>query len=264
MVEKVAESIDLLIVPAFSAVSAADIDEILTSLSDETSLIARHGSKGQVAAVCGGSFLLGEAGLLSGRKATTAWPFAVELARRYPTAIVEAESLLVSDGKITTTGAFSASQDLALALIRQQGGQGLAKTVARATLLEPFRASQAPYISPDLIIDASPPFSHGIRQWLSCHLAQPYSLERLAAAFNVSSRTLLRRFGAETGRTPLKLLHDLRVDRAKELLEGTHLCLADVAEKVGYSDLSSFAVLFTRRTGLAPGAYRRRFRSRLG
>lgn len=254
---------DLLVVPAFEVVSAAELDEALSKLGPEVSLIRRAAARGAVAAICGGAFLLGEAGVLDGRRATTAWAFAGELARRYPAADVLSDALLVRDGSVTTSGAFSAAHDLALALVRERLGEGAARTLAKVTLLDAGRTSQAPYLDPRLHVRARNGFSQSASRWLSQRLAEPYSLERLAQALNVSSRTLLRRFKAQTGRTPLDHLQDLRIGRAKQLLEASDLRLGEVAREVGYLDLATFTRLFARKAQITPAAYRRRFRTRL-
>jgi transcriptional regulator GlxA family with amidase domain len=253
---------DLLVVPAFDLEGGGALDRVLARLAPEVAFLAREGVRTPVAAICGGAFLLAGAGLLDGRRCTTAWAFAAELARRHPSARVEAEALLVRDGPVTTSGAFSAGHDLALQLIREHASDGLARAVARFTLLDGERDSQAPYIDVRMLERARAPFARRVTRWLELRLAEPYSLERLAAAFHVSERTLSRRFKAETGRTPLEQLQDLRVAQARRLLETTGLSLAEVAGQVGYLDVSTFARLFSRRVRVTPAAYRRRLRLR--
>lgn len=252
---------DLLVVPAFDVQGVGALDGVLACLAPEAAFLARKGAGIPVAAICGGAFLLGDAGLLDGRRCTTAWAFAAELARRHPQAHVEAEALLVQDGPITTSGAFSAGHDLALQLIRDHASDGLARAVARFTLLDGVRDSQAPYVDVRMLERARQPFARRVSRWLELRLAEPYSLARLAAAFHVSERTLLRRFKAEIGRTPLEELQDLRVAQARQLLETTGLSLAEVAGQVGYLDVSTFARLFARKVSVTPAAYRRRFRA---
>ena len=252
---------DLLVVPAFEVVSAAELDDVLSTLGPEVAFIRHAAARGRVAAICGGAFLLGEAGVLDGRRATTAWAFAGELARRYPAADVLSDALLVRDGPVTTSGAFSAAHDLALALVRERLGEGPARALAKVTLLDVGRTSQAPYLDPRLHVRARDGFSQSVSRWLGQRLAEPYSLDRLAQALNVSSRTLLRRFKAQTGRTPLEHLQDLRIGRAKQLLEASDLGLGEVAREVGYLDLATFTRLFARKAQITPAAYRRRFRN---
>ncbi len=251
---------DLLVVPAFDLIDASDLDEILDRLAPEIDFIMHAGGRQPVASICGGSFLLAEAKLLDRRRATTAWAFTHELARRYPSVKVEFEALLVRDGDVVTSGAISACNDFALQIVREHAGAGLARSVAQFALLDGGRSSQTPYIDERLLTQGRGPFSRGVIDWLKLRLAEPYSLDRLAEAFHVSSRTLLRRFKAETGRTPLEQLQELRIGHARQLLETTAMGLAEIAEEVGYHDLSSFSHLFTRISSVTPAAYRRRFR----
>jgi transcriptional regulator GlxA family with amidase domain len=251
---------DLLVVPAFDMADIDDLDGIMNTLAPEIRFIARAAARHPVAAICGGSFLLGEAGLLDGRRATTAWAFATELARRYPAARVEAQALLVRDGDVLTSGAFSAGGDLALQIVREHAGAGLARAVGHLGLIDGGRSSQSPYLDARLLSRSREPFSRGVTRWLELRLTEPYKLKRLAEAFDVSSRTLLRRFKAETGRTPLEQLQMLRIARAKQLLESTGLGLSEIAEQVGYMDLPTFVRLFARQVALTPAAYRRQFR----
>lgn len=253
--------VGLLVVPAFDLANAAAIDSTLARLTAEIELIARAGVQNPVAGICGGSFLLAEAGLLNGRRAATAWVFEDQLALRYPSVKVESEAMLVRDGPITTTGAFSASIDLALQLVSDCAGPELARDVGRIGLLDNSRSTQGPYVDAGLLRRAGhQSFAQRVTAWLETRLAEPYSLKRLAGAFHVSDRTLLRRFKAEAGRTPLDQLQNLRIGHAKRLLETTTASLAEIAEQVGYRDLSTFSKLFVRKVSLTPAAYRRRFR----
>ena len=251
---------DLLVVPGFDLVPGADLDAILAGLTPELRLIRRLArGGGRLASACGGAFLLAEAGLLDGRRATTTWLFASAFARRYPLVRLEADRMIVTDGPVTTAAAFSASHDLAMELIRRHAGQATARRTARVTLVPDNRTSQAPYIDP---VQRTPPdqFAEDVKRWLATRLADPYDLGRLAATFHVSTRTMLRRFAHACGQSPLEHLQDLRVARAKRVLEAG-LSVQDAMLTVGYSDPGTFRRLFTRRAGLTPAAYRRTFAS---
>ena len=251
---------DLLVVPGFDLVPGADLDAILAGLTPELRLIrllARGG--GRLASACGGAFLLAEAAVLDGRRATTTWLFASAFARRYPSVHLEADRMIITDGPVTTAAAFSASHDLAMELIRRHVGEATARRTARVTLVPDNRTSQAPYIDP---VQRTPPdeFAEDVKRWLATRLADPYDLGRLAAAFHVSTRTVLRRFAHACDQSPLEHLQDLRVVRAKRVLEAG-LSVQDAMLTVGYSDPGTFRRLFTRRVGLTPAAYRRTFAS---
>lgn len=255
--------IDLLVVPGFDFNHYAELDAHLLRHREEVALIRRMSARGiHIASICVGAFLLGEAGLLHGRKVTTAWSFVAELERRYPTARVRKGAVILADRTITTTGAFSASADLALHTIRQFAGARIAGWTGKLTLLNQRRESQLPYVDPALIRAGGGSFSEPVKRWLARQAGQRYNLRELAKAFRVSTRTMLRRFKAETGTSPLAFIHEARVRNARVLLESTDLPLVDIAARVGYTDLASFRRVFTRATNLTPGAYRRQFSGR--
>jgi transcriptional regulator GlxA family with amidase domain len=248
---------DLLIVPGLEARRGQDWSAALAPLAREHAFIRKTFAGGTaVASVCVGAFMLGEAGLLNGRQVTTAWLFAAGLAARYPAAKVDAEAILREDGGVTTTAAVSSAFDLALHLVKRRLGAEVAAATARAALLPAQRTSQAPYVDPALAERPLPSFSANLWQWFERRLAQPYDLERVALAFRVSSRTLMRRVKAETGMSPLTLLQEARVSEAKRLLSGTDWPVARIVEAVGYSDAASFSRLFARRVGTTPARYR--------
>ena len=250
---------DLLVVPGPEVSRRGAWDARLGPLSRELAYIQKSFARGTtVASVCAGTFLLGEAGLLADRKVTTAWIFANDLARRYPSAKLDAEAVLIEDGAITTTGAVSSVFDLAIHIVKRTLGAQVATATARVALLQNPRLSQAPYVDKALAPSDIPSFSQGVAQWLGKRLAEPYKLERVAQAFHVSSRTLLRRIKAETGQTPLALLQAARVEKARQLLTGSRWSVARITEEVGYTDVATFSRLFASRVGETPARYRRR------
>jgi transcriptional regulator GlxA family with amidase domain len=254
---------DLLIVPGLEVSQRGQWAMRLAPLHPELAFIQKTFARGTpVASVCVGSFLLAEAGLLDGRKATTAWLFAKELASGYPKAHITQDAVLIEDGAVTTTGAVSSAFDLAIHIVKRQLGAQVATATASVALLQNSRSSQLPYIDEALVApsDASlhEGFSQSVKQWLKHRLAAPYDLEALAQAFHVSSRTLLRRVKAETGQSPLALLQHARVDKAKKLLSTSTHSVASITEDVGYSDVATFSRLFARQVGETPAKYRRR------
>jgi transcriptional regulator GlxA family with amidase domain len=251
---------DLLVVPGFELVPGIDIDEVVGPLSAEVDAIRRHADSGApVVSVCVGAFLLGEAGLLSGRRATTSWLFADQLAARYDEVDVVSDELVVTDSGITTAAAFSAMYDFALRLISDREGRAVARATARVAIVDDARSSQAPYVDTAMLPAPGQGFADEVRRALDQALATGYDLDQLARSMHVSSRTLLRRFRAQTGETPLTYLHGARVRRARHLLESTEKPVATVAGEVGYRDAGSFARIFTRHTGHLPREYRARF-----
>jgi transcriptional regulator GlxA family with amidase domain len=250
---------DLLIVPGLLAEQDTAWSTTLAPLAAELAFIRKDFARGTpVASVCVGAFLLAEAGLLDGRQATTSWLFASEFAARYPAAQVQADAMLLEDGGVITTAAVTSAFDLALHLVKRHLGAAVASATARATLLPSVRTSQAPYVDHALASPPLPTFSGRLRDWFKARLAEPYDLERVANAFHVSPRTLMRRVKAETGVSPLTLLQHARVDKARQLLASTRWSVGRITEEVGYSDAATFARLFARRVGEPPSAYRRR------
>lgn len=253
---------DLLVIPGMELSDRNSCLKPLTHLAPEVAYLARTFAKGTpVAAVCVGAFILGEAGLLDGRRATTSWLFAADLAQRFPGARVDASALLVEDGGVATTGSFSATFDLAMHLIRKAASPKVARAVARMALLDEKRASQAPYVDSRMLARPSGTFAASVAAWLEQRLAEPYDLTAIAAAFHVSARTLLRRFKEETGASPLAHLQRARIGKAKILLESTSHSVAQVTEKIGYGDVATFGTLFKRIVGQSPAEYRRRFKA---
>ncbi|MEV4194624.1 GlxA family transcriptional regulator [Streptomyces toxytricini] len=255
--------VDVLVVPGFELGPGTDLDARLARLAPEVAAIRAQAAAGTaVVSLCVGAFLLADAGLLDGRRATTSWLHAGELARRCPAADVRSEHMVVTDAGVTTTAAFSAMYDFALDLIRRHNGAGVARTTARVALVDDARTSQTPYVDPRLLPRPGREFSQRVMRRLDQDLAERYDLTALADAFGVSTRTLLRRFAAETGHSPLVHLQTSRVRRARHLLETTDRTIAAVGKAVGYQDAGTFAALFARHTGHRPGAYRAAFRRR--
>jgi transcriptional regulator GlxA family with amidase domain len=259
---KLRASQDLLLVPGMDIGDRDGCTRPHAELAAEIRTIAQAFARGApVASMCVGAFLLAEAGLLDGRRATTSWMFAADLARRFPRSRVDAAAMLVEDGGVTTTGSFSSAFDLAMQLVRKAATPAEARAVARMALLNQ-RASQAPYIDTNMISGPADGFSGSVQNWLGARLAEPFDLAVLAAAFHVSGRTMLRRLKAQTGQTPLGYLQGERINVAKRLLESGKLSLAQVTERVGYQDVATFSTLFKRLAGESPAQYRRSFQSR--
>jgi transcriptional regulator GlxA family with amidase domain len=253
--------VDVLVVPGFELTPQLDLGETLGALALEISAIRAHAAAGRaVVSVCVGAFLLAEAGLLGGRRATTAWLFADRLAQRCPETTVVPDELVVTDGGVTTTAAFSAMYDFALDLIRSHHGPKVARATARVALLDEARRSQAPYVDSSLLPRGGSDFCRRVMRRLDQEMAEPYDLGALAAEFHVSTRTLLRRFAAEAGQSPLAYLQGSRVRRARHLLESSERPVSQVARAVGYRDAGTFAALFAEHTGLRPREYRAAFR----
>lgn len=249
----------LLVVPGLEASRLGGWDKRLAPLGEEIAAIRRHHRRGlPLASVCIGSFLLAQAGVLDGRRAATAWPFAGDFATRFPQVKLDRRAVIAEDAAVITTGAVSSAFDLAVLLIERHMGRKVARASARIALVGGPRATQQPFVDPALAASAAPPFAARVNARLAAQLAAPYDLGTLAAALHVSSRTLLRRYRAETGSSPLAWLKQARVEKAKALLEKSRLSVSQVVDAVGYQDVPTFSRLFGRLVGESPAQYRRR------
>ncbi|MDZ7862252.1 GlxA family transcriptional regulator [Acidovorax sp.] len=249
---------DLLVVPGPDISRLDDWAAVLAPLGPEVAFIRKAFAKGTaLAGVCVGSFVLAQAGVLDGRRATTAWVCTAQLAQQFPAVQVQADAVLVEDGAVVTTGAVTSAFDLALHLVKRLWGAGVASATGNVALLPQVRASQAPYVDATLVDRTLPPFSQGVAQWLQTRLAEPFKLATLAQAFYVSPRTLLRRVKEQAGCTPLTLLQRARVEQAKHLLRSSQQSLAQITQAVGYSDVPTFSRLFVQQVGCSPAVFRR-------
>ncbi len=250
---------DLVLIPGF----LFTLRDVLPSLAAYGPWLREQHARGAViASMCTASFMLAEAGLLDGARATTHWAFEGLFRQRYPRVLLDTRPMICEDRRLITSGGASAGMDLLLHLVRRHGSLALAKTCSRYLLLDPVRREQASYALWNM------PKEHGdaeilkVQVWLESSYAQPLSVEALAGRFGFGERNFKRRFKQATGFAPLSYLQTLRVEKAKELLESTRLSLDRVTRSVGYEDSNSFRRLFQQRVGLAPLAYRKRFQAR--
>ena len=216
-----------------------------------------------VISLCSGAFALGEAGLLDGRSCTTHWKYAEELARRFPNARVEPNSLYVEDLPILTSAGTAAGIDLCLYLVRREHGSAVATKMARRMVVAPHRdGGQAQYVEAPMPETADAPTLEPLLAWLVHNLDSPVTVEDLAARVHMAPRTFARRFVAETGTTPHDWLTGQRVLLARRLLEDTDLGVDDVAARAGFGKAAVLRHHFARRLDSTPHAYRRMFRAR--
>jgi transcriptional regulator GlxA family with amidase domain len=256
-------STDALLVPGIWHANARDLGATVKGLAAQCAMLRSHHEAGVlVGAICSGTALLAETGLLDGREATTSWWLGEMFRRRYPRVRLSLDKLLTFDGKLWCGGAATAHLNLCLKLIEHHAGAEIAALVARWMLIDPNRDSQAPYAMIDLFQASSDPVVAKAQAWIAGRLTQSMELAQVADAAAVSTRTLIRRFRGATGQTPLSYIQRLRVERAKSLLSTTALAVARVMDKSGYSDMSGFRKLFRDHTGLTPHEYRERFRVR--
>lgn len=215
----------------------------------------------RVTAICTGAFVLGEAGLLDGRRATTHWIYARELQKRFPKAMVDEDRIFINDGPIWTSAGMSAGIDLALALVEDDLGAEIAKSVARKLVLYHRRGGGQSQFS--TLLELSPK-SDRIQTALAYareNLHTPLTVPQLAEAAHLSPRQFSRAFRAETGQSPAKAIENLRVEAARALMEQSSHPMDVVARQTGFSDRDQMRRAFLRAFGQPPQVLRRNARN---
>jgi transcriptional regulator GlxA family with amidase domain len=248
---------DTVVVPGYAAMLEPLPDTAAQALRGAASRGAR------VISVCTGSFALAWAGLLDGRRATTHWGWAAELAGRFPRVEVDADALFVDEGDVMTSAGLSAGIDLCLHVVREDFGVAAGARVARRMVAPPHReGGQAQFIErPAAEFDGS---LEATRSWAAERLGEPLDVAAMARRASVSPRTFARRFREETGTTPLQWLLARRVLEARRLLEESDLPVEEVAERAGFGNAASLRDHFRRATATTPSVYRRAFRPLAG
>jgi transcriptional regulator GlxA family with amidase domain len=220
---------------------------------------AAHERGAHVFAHCTAAFVLGEAGLLDGRRCTTHWRHVDELRARHPLALLDQDVLYVQDGTIVTGAGSAAGLDAALHLMRQQFGARTAAAAARRMVVPPHRdGGQAQFITravPDCDAESLGP----LLTWIIDHLADDLSVDNLARKCHLSPRTFARRFREETGTTPHAWVTRQRLQAAEELLELTDHPVDWIAAEVGFGNAAALRHHFSRARGVSPQQYRRTF-----
>lgn len=214
----------------------------------------------RIVSYCTGAFTIAASGLLDGREATTHWCASDAFVRRFPQVRMRADELFVDIGNIVTAAGASAAVDATMHVISKDHGAAVAAEVSRRTLAPPHRGGgQRQFVAPPTVASSTTGSASDIQTWLLSHIDEPLSLTVVAAQFDISVRTLTRRFRSETGRTVGDWFADARVDRARELLETTDLLIDDVAARSGFATAGALRKHFRDRLGLAPQQYRSRF-----
>ncbi|CAG6392487.1 GlxA family transcriptional regulator [Streptomyces cocklensis] len=214
----------------------------------------------RTASVCSGTFLLGAAGLLDGRRVVTHWSKCERLAALYPGVAVDRDPIFVRDGDLWTSAGVTAGIDLALAMVEADDGPEVSRAVARQLVMFVQRPGGQAQFSAQLA--AQRPERQSLRDvldWIADHLAGDLSVPALAARAGMSERHFTRVFRAETGRTPGAYVESARVEAARRLLESTATTVEAVARACGYGTRETLQRSFKRAVQVTPGEYRRRF-----
>jgi transcriptional regulator GlxA family with amidase domain len=216
----------------------------------------------RVTSVCSGAFLLAEAGLLDGRRATTHWSVCDLLADLYPTVTVDAEPIFVQDGDVWTSAGVTAGMDLALALVEADHGRDKALEIARRLVLFLRRPGNQAQFSSQLANQlAGRDALRDAQVFIVDHPAADLAVETLAARAGMSVRHFARSFRAEVGTTPARYVESVRVEAARRRLEETDESVEAIAAACGFGTAETLRRTFLRLLHVPPTEYRRRFRA---
>jgi transcriptional regulator GlxA family with amidase domain len=221
---------------------------------------AEAGAARRVVAGCTGAFVLAEAGLLDGRRATTHWRYARELQRRYPKILVDEDRIFIEDRNVWTSAGMTAAIDLALALIEADLGADLARSVAKALVVYHRRAGGQSQFSSLLELEPKSDRIQSVLTYAKSHLASPLNVEELAQVAHLSPRQFSRAFSLETGQPPAKAIENLRVEAARLAIEDGRHNIDEVAQMTGFGDRDRMRRAFLRTLGQPPQVLRRHAR----
>ena len=251
--------IDTLLVAGSSVGSGEPVNQAIVEWLRQRAPKARR-----VASVCSGAFLLAEAGLLDGRHATTHWRYVQRLAAAYPNVTVEPDPIYVRDGNVYTSAGMTAGMDLALALVEEDCGMEIALSVARSMVIYMRRPGGQAQFSAALrrqTADDSP--ISRVLHWITEHLDEPLSVDRLSEIAGMSPRNFSRVFLRDSGTTPAKFVEELRIEEARRLLQSSNETVERVAELCGFGSIDSLQRNFAAHYGTTPSEFRSRFQTAL-
>lgn len=250
------ESADTVLVAGSDHLPARAIDPALVEAVRSVSARSRR-----MASICTGSFILAQAGLLSGRRATTHWHDTRLLSRAFPDVTVEPDAIFVRDGEVFTSAGISSGIDLALALVEMDYGTELVRNVARWLVVYLKRAGGQSQFS--VLVEAAPPPQSPLRAVIDAVAADPaadHSVKSLAARASLSTRQLTRLFQSELGTTPARYVELVRIDFARGALESGR-SVSETAGMAGFGSIETLRRVFVNHLGISPKAYRERFRT---
>jgi transcriptional regulator GlxA family with amidase domain len=217
----------------------------------------------RMAATCVGTFTLGEAGLLDGKRVTTHWDHVRELQRRYPKVRVQEDRIFVIDGSIWTSAGMTATMDLVLAMVERDVGPELARTVAKQMVVHQRRSGGQSQFSALLELEPKPDRIQNALEFARKNLHSELTVENLADAAHLSPRQFTRAFAAATGESPAKAIEKLRLEAARLLLEDSRHPIENIAKQTGFADRERMRRAFVRTFGVPPQAMRRQARKEM-
>jgi transcriptional regulator GlxA family with amidase domain len=241
------------IIPGLGLTSVAAIEQRMMqgdALQAAAAIKEHYRCGGLIAASCSAVFLLALAGILNGKSVTTTWWLAAQLRLAYREIKVDAQQLLIADGNVVTAGAASAHSDLMIFLLERQLGIKIAQSVANVLLID-TRTKQSQYAIPSVLAGADSLVSK-ISKYIEASLPNIPPLKEIAAAHFLTERTMARRIVAATGLPPSSLIQQVRLAKAKHLLESTRMPVEQVAEQVGYADATALRRMLKKATDSTP------------
>ncbi len=247
--------IDTLLIPG-----GTGFEQVLTDHVMMSEIVQAASGARRIASVCTGSFILAAAGLCTGKRVTTHWALAAQLAERFPLVDVDPDAIFVNDGRLWTSAGVTAGIDLALALVENDCGSDVATLIARHLVVYLRRpGGQTQYSAPTWSRTSE---LQPIRSACDLVHAEPgadLSVDRLAAHVGLSGRHFARLFRSETGESPARYVEQVRLDAARSLLETEALGLDAIATQLGFGSAETLRRVFQRRLGVSPTSYRRQF-----
>jgi transcriptional regulator GlxA family with amidase domain len=217
----------------------------------------------RLASICTGAFILAEAGLLDGRRATTHWYFARELQTRFPKVKMEEDRIFIIDGPVWTSAGATAGLDLALAMVEKDLGADAARSVAKKLVMHHRRAGGQSQHSELLALSPKSDRIQNALSYAQRNLRSSLSVDKLAVVANLSPRQFSRAFQTETGQSPAKAVEKLRLEAARLMIEQSHHTIDVVARETGFVDRRRMREAFLRIFGQPPQVFRRNARQRV-
>lgn len=220
----------------------------------------QHGLGAIACSACAGAFWLGYAGILDGRPATTHWALEKDFTQTFPRVDLHPEHILLDDHDVVTAGGVMAWTDLGLHLVRRWLGAEAVSRTCRQMLIDPTGREQRNYRAFQPILTHKDPVIRNLQLWMEGHVDADLSVSALADRAGLSTRSLQRKFTDSTGYSLSNYVQELRIEKAKGMLELTSKPVSEICWTVGYRDVSAFCRLFKSITGLSARDYRRRFK----
>lgn len=250
-----APPLDSVIVPGGCGLREPEVNAAVTSWLRERARGLRR-----IASVCTGIYGLAPTGMLDGRRVTTHWAFAADVARQFPALEMDANAIYLCDGKFYTSAGMTAGIDMALAMIQEDWGASISLAAARELVVYLKRpGGQEQYSQPLRFQSANADRFDDLVAWIDANLHRRLSIEDLAKRIHVGSRHFSRQFKDATGITPASFVESRRLDEARTRLVASHAGVNAIASSVGFRSSDAFRRAFKRRFGIAPRLYRERF-----